>query len=159
MAGPISDLTANTIIAQLLFLQSDNPKKDIRLYINSPGGGAYAGLAIYDTIRQLKPNIQTIAIGTVASAATLLLAAGTKGKRFSLPHTVIHMHQPIGQAQGQASDIEIDAKEILRLKRLFTEILSKHTEQTTKKITRDSDRDFYMTAEQAKEYGIIDKVL
>lgn len=159
VAGPINDINANTIIAQLLFLQSENPKKDIRLYINSPGGGVYSGLAIYDTIQQLKPDIQTIAIGTVASAATLLLAAGTKDKRFSLPHSIIHMHQPIGQIQGQASDIEIDAKEILRLKKLFAEVLAGHTGQAVKKITHDSDRDFYMTAEQAKEYGIIDEVL
>lgn len=159
VAGPINDLAANTVIAQLLFLQSENPKKDIRLYINSPGGAAYSGLAIYDTIQQLKPDIQTIAIGTVASAATLLLAAGTSGKRFSLPNSIIHLHQPLGEVRGQASDIEIDAKEILRLKKLFAEKLAAHTGQSAKKITRDSDRDFYMTAEQAKEYGIIDEVL
>ena len=159
VAGPINDITANTIIAQLLFLQSENPKKDIRLYINSPGGIAYAGLAVYDTMQQLKPDVQTIAIGTVASAATLLLAAGTKGKRLSLPHSIIHLHQPLGEARGQASDIEISAKEILRLKKLFAERIAEHTGQSIKKVTKDFDRDFYMTAEQAKEYGIIDKIL
>jgi len=159
IAGPISDLSANTIIAQLLYLQSEDPKKGIKLYINSPGGSAYAGLAIYDTMQQLEPDIQTVAIGVVASAATLLLAAGTESQRVSLPNAVIHIHQPLGQTQGQATDIEIDAKEILRLKDLFAKKLAKHTGQTVKKIIHDSDRDFYMTASQAKEYGIIDKVI
>lgn len=159
VAGPISDLTANTIIAQLLYLQSQDPHKDIQVYINSPGGSAYAGLAIYDTMRHLKLDISTIAIGTAASAATLLLAAGKKGKRLSLPNSIIHIHQPLGEARGQATDIEIDAKEILRLKQLFAEKIALHTGQTIKKIIRDSDRDFYMTAEQATEYGIIDKVI
>ena len=159
VAGPIDDLSANTIIAQLLYLESEDPKKEIKLYINSPGGAAYAGLAIYDTMQQLGPDIQTMAIGTAASAATLLLAAGTKGKRVSLQNAVIHTHQPLGQTQGQATDIEIDAKEILRLKALFAREMAKHTGQTVRKILNDSDRDFYMTAPQAKEYGIIDKVI
>lgn len=159
VAGPINDIAANTIIAQLLYLQSQDAKKDVQTYINSPGGSAYAGLAIYDTMMHLKPDISTIAVGTAASAATLLLAAGTKGKRFSLPHSIIHIHQPIGETRGQATDIEIDAKEILRLKKLFAEKLAEHTGQTVKKIIKDSDRDFYLIAEQAKEYGIIDKVI
>jgi len=159
VGGPIHDMMANAVIAQLLFLQSSDAKKDISIYINSPGGSAYAGMAIYDTIRHMKPKVSTIAIGTAASAATLLLAAGTKGKRYSLPHSVIHIHQPMGQLGGQASDIEIDAKEILRLKKLYAETLAEHTGQPMKKVMKDIDRDFYMTAADAKEYGIIDKVV
>lgn len=159
VGGPIYDMTANAVIAQLLFLQSNDAKKDISIYINSPGGSAYAGMAIYDTIRHMKPDVETIAVGTAASAATLLLAAGTKGKRYSLPHSVIHIHQPMGQLGGQASDIEIDAKEILRLKNLYAETLAKHTGQTVKKVLKDIDRDFYMTAKEGKEYGIIDEVI
>jgi len=159
VGGPINDITANTVIAQLLYLQSVDNKKDISVYINSPGGSAYAGMAIYDTIRHMKPDVSTIAVGTAASAATLLLAAGTKGKRYSLPHSVIHIHQPMGQLGGQASDIEIDAKEIIRLKKLYAETLAKHTGQAIKKVLKDIDRDFYMTAKEAKEYGIIDKVI
>jgi len=159
VTGPIYDMMANTVIAQLLFLQSNDAKKDISMYINSPGGSAYAGLAIYDTIRHMKPDVSTIAVGTAASAATLLLAAGKKGKRYSLPHSVIHIHQPMGQLGGQASDIEIDAKEILRLKRLYAQTLSNHTGQTLKKVVKDIDRDFYMTAEEGKKYGIIDEVI
>jgi len=159
VTGPIYDMMANTVIAQLLFLQSNNAKKDIQMYINSPGGSAYAGMAIYDTIRHMKPDVSTIAIGTAASAATLLLAAGAKGKRYSLPHSVIHIHQPMGQLGGQASDIEIDAKEILRLKKLYAQTLSDHTEQPMKKIMKDIDRDFYMTAEEGRKYGIIDEVI
>lgn len=159
ITGPITDGSANIIVAQLLFLQSEDPKKEIQLYINSPGGQSYAGLAIYDTIRYLKPDVSTIAVGAVASAATLLLAAGSKGRRFSLPHSVIHIHQPIGQAGGQASDIEIDAKEILRLRGLYAETLAKHTGQSEEKILKDIDRDFYMTPETARVYGIIDKVV
>ncbi len=157
--GPITSSSANIVIAQLLFLQAEDPDKDIQLYINSPGGEAYAGMAIYDTIRYLKPDVATIAVGTVASAATLLLSAGTEEKRTSLPHSVIHIHQPIGKAGGQASDIEIDAKEIMRLKDLYAEILAKHTGQKKEKVVEDIDRDFYMTPENAKEYGIIDKVI
>ena len=159
LAGGINDLMANTVIAQLLYLQSKDPKKDIQVYINSPGGQAYAGMAIYDTIRHLKCDVSTIAVGTAASAATPLLAAGTKGKRFSLAHSIIHIHQPLGQAGGQASDIEIDAKEILRLKDLYAEILAKHTKQTKKRIIKDMDRDFYMTPEEAKVYGVIDEII
>jgi len=159
VTGPIYDMMANTVITQLLFLQSNDAKKDISMYINSPGGSAYAGLAIYDTIRHMKPDVSTIAVGTAASAATLLLAAGKKGKRYSLPHSVIHIHQPMGQLGGQASDIEIDAKEILRLKRLYAQTLSNHTGQTLKKVVKDIDRDFYMTAEEGKKYGIIDEVI
>jgi len=159
VSGPIHDMMANAVIAQLLYLQSNNEKKDISMYINSPGGSAYAGMAIYDTIRHMKPDVSTIAVGTAASAATLLLAAGTKGKRYSLPHSVLHIHQPMGQLGGQASDIEIDAKEILRLKKLYAETLSYHTGQTMKKVMKDIDRDFYMTAKEGKEYGIIDEVI
>ncbi len=157
--GPITGSSANIVIAQLLFLQAEDPDKDIQLYINSPGGEAYAGMAMYDTIRYLKPDIATIAVGTVASAATLLLSAGTEGKRTSLPHSVIHIHQPIGKAGGQATDIEIDAKEIMRLKELYAEIIAKHTGQKKEKVVEDIDRDFYMTPEMAKDYGIIDKVI
>ena len=151
VTGPIYDMMANAVIAQLLYLQSNDAKKDISIYINSPGGSAYAGMAIYDTICHMKPSISTIAVGTAASAATLLLAAGTEGKRYSLPHSVIHIHQPMGQLGGQASDIEIDAKEILRLKKLYAQTLADHTGQTVKKVLKDIDRDFYMTAEEGKE--------
>jgi len=159
VSGPISDPSANTIIAQLLYLQSEDENKDIKMYINSPGGSIYAGLAIYDTIRHLKCPVSTIAVGTAASMGSLLLAAGAKGKRFALPHSMIHIHQPLGEAGGQATDIEITAKEILRLKDVLTELMAKHTGQSKEKILRDADRDFYMTAEMAKEYGIIDKVI
>jgi ATP-dependent Clp protease protease subunit len=159
VGGPIHDAMANAVIAQLLYLQSDSDKKDISIYINSPGGSAYAGMALYDTIRHMKPDVSTIAVGTAASAATLLLAAGTKGKRYSLPHSVLHIHQPMGQLGGQASDIEIDAKEILRLKKLYAQTLSDHTGQTMKKVMKDIDRDFYMTAAEGKKYGIIDEVI
>ena len=159
VSGPIHDMMANTVIAQLLYLQSLDDKKDIHMYINSPGGSAYAGMAIYDTIRYLKPDVSTIAIGTAASAASLLLAAGTPGKRYSLPHSVIHIHQPMGHAGGQASDIEIDAREIMRLKDLYARTLAKHTGQRLSKVLKDIDRDFYMTPLEAKKYGIIDKVI
>ena len=159
VTGPINDQMANTVIAQLLYLQAEDPKKEISMYVNSPGGSAYAGLAIYDTLLHLKPDIATISVGTAASAATLLLAAGTKGKRSSLAHSVIHIHQPLGQAGGQASDIEIDAKEILRLKQLYAEIIAKHSKQKVKKVLDDIDRDFYMTPEQALEYGLIDQII
>lgn len=159
VSGPIHDGMANTIIAQLLFLQSKDAKKPIQMYINSPGGSAYAGLAIYDTMQHLKPEVVTTAVGTAASASTLLLAAGAKGKRYSLPHSLVHIHQPMGRAGGQASDIAIDAKEILRLKDLYADILAKHTGQNREKVLQDIDRDFYMTPEQAKEYGIIDKII
>lgn len=159
LGGPINDAVANTIIAQLLYLQSADPKKDIFMYVNSPGGSAYAGLAIYDTIQHLKPDVSTIAVGTAASAASLLLASGTKGKRLSLPHSLIHIHQPLGGAEGQASDIEISAREILRLKDLYAELLSKHSDKKKAQIMKDIDRDFYMTSQAAKDYGLIDKII
>lgn len=159
LSGPINDLTANTVVAQLLYLQASDPKKDIFLYVNSPGGSAYAGLAIYDTIQQLKPDVSTIAVGTAASAASLLLSCGTRGKRISLPHSLIHIHQPLGGAEGQATDIEISAREILRLKDLYAELLSKHTGKKKVQVLRDIERDFYMTALAAKEYGLIDKII
>lgn len=159
LGGPINDMLANTVIAQLLYLQSADPKRDIYMYINSPGGSAYAGLAIYDTIQHLKPDVSTIAVGTAASAASLLLSSGTKGKRLSLPHSLIHIHQPLGGAEGQASDIEISAREILRLKDLYADLLAKHTSKKKAQILRDIDRDFYMTSELAKEYGLIDKII
>lgn len=159
LAGPITDSLANVIIAQLLLLQQQDPKKEIKMYINSPGGSAYAAFAIYDTILQLRTPISTIAVGTAASAATLILAAGNKGRRMALPHTLVHIHQPLGQAGGQATDIEITAKEILRLKELYAHTLAKHTGQKVEKVVRDIDRDFNMTPEEAKSYGIIDQVI
>lgn len=159
VAGPIIDAVANVVIAQLLLLQQKNPNKEIKMYINSPGGSAYASFAVYDTMQHLKAPLSTIAVGTTASAATALLAAGNKGKRFALPHSVIHIHQPVGQAGGQATDIEISAKEILRLKDLYAETLAKHTGQTKTKVLKDIDRDLFMTPEEAKKYGIIDKII
>ncbi|NLY10777.1 MAG: ATP-dependent Clp endopeptidase proteolytic subunit ClpP [Firmicutes bacterium] len=159
IGGPIDDNVANLVIAQLLFLESEDPEKDIHLYINSPGGVVYSGLAIYDTMQLIKPDISTICIGMAASMAALLLAAGTKGKRYALPYSRIMIHQPLGGAQGQASMIEIQAREILRLKKIGNEILQRHTGQPLEQIERDTDRDFYMSAEQAKEYGIIDGIL
>lgn len=155
----IDDEVANIIIAQMLFLESENPENDIFLYINSPGGYVTAGLAIYDTMQYIKPKVSTICIGQAASMAAILLAGGEKGKRFALPHSRILIHQPLGGAQGQASDIAIQAKEILRLKDILHNILVKHTNQPIERIQVDSDRDFYMDAQQAKEYGIIDDVI
>jgi ATP-dependent Clp protease protease subunit len=159
ISGGINDAVANTVIAQLLFLQAEDESKDIKIYVNSPGGQIYAGLAIYDTIKHLKCHVSTIAVGMAASMGSVLLSSGTKGKRLSLPNSIIHIHQPIGQAGGQASDIEIDAKEILRLKELLTDILVAETKQDKEKLKRDMDRDYYMTATQAKDYGIIDKIV
>ncbi|RLE08581.1 ATP-dependent Clp endopeptidase proteolytic subunit ClpP [Candidatus Aerophobetes bacterium] len=156
---PIDDNVANTVIAQMLFLEVEDPNKDIYLYINSPGGLVTAGLAIYDTMQYVKPDISTICMGQAASAAALLLAAGTPGKRMSLPNASILIHQPMGGAQGQATDIGIQARQILRIKDRLNRIFVKHTGQPLEKIERDTDRDFYMTAEEAKEYGIIDKVI
>ena len=156
---PIDDTVANTVIAQLLFLESQKDDEDIYLYINSPGGVVTAGLAIYDTMQFIKPDVVTICIGQAASMAAVLLAAGTKGKRFSLPHSRIIIHQPIGGIHGQARDIEIHAKEILRIKQTLNEILSKHTNQPIEKIEQDTDRDNFMTAEEALKYGIIDKII
>ncbi len=158
---PIDDEVANAIVAQLLFLQKENSEKDITIYINSPGGHIYAGMAIIDTMNYVKPDIVTVGIGSTASFGTVILSSGTKGKRFVLPNTMVHIHQPLvsGGITGQASDIEIEAKEILRLKDLLTKILSKNTGQTYKKIIDDSDRDKHMTAEEALKYGLIDKII
>lgn len=157
----IDSQVANAVIAQLLFLEKEAPDKDITIYVNSPGGVIYAGLAIIDTMNYIKCDISTVAIGTAASFGTVILSAGTKGKRFSLPNSMIHMHQPLvsGGITGQATDIEIEAKEILRLKDLLTGILSENTGQSYDKITSDSDRDKHMTAQEALEYGLIDKII
>ncbi len=155
----IDDEVANLVIAQMLFLESEDPENDIFLYINSPGGYVTAGLAIYDTMQYIKPKVSTICVGQAASMAAILLAGGEKGKRYSLPHSRILIHQPLGGAQGQASDIAIQAKEILRLKDILHQILVKHTNQSLERIQIDSDRDFYMNAQQAKDYGIIDEVI
>jgi len=155
----IDDIVANTVIAQLLFLDAEDPGKDIYLYINSPGGIVSSGMAIYDTMNYLKSPVSTICIGQAASMGALLLAAGTKGKRFSLPHSRVLIHQPMGGFQGQATDIEIHAKEILKLKDTLNHILSKHTGQPIEKIQNDTDRDFFMSGEDAKTYGIIDEVI
>lgn len=156
---PIDDQIANVIVAQLLYLSREDPDKEISMYINSPGGQIYAGLAIYDTMQMIPNKINTIAVGVTASFGTVLLTAGSKGQRYALPHATIHMHQPLGGAQGQASDIEIQAKEILRLKERLNEILSFHTGRTTEEIIRDTERDNYLSAEQAVEYGLVDQVL
>jgi len=156
---PIDDNVSNSVVAQLLFLEADNPDKDINVYINSPGGSVTAGLAIYDTMQHIKPDVSTICIGQAASMGALLLTAGAAGKRFALPHARIMIHQPLGGAQGQATDIDIQAREILRIREIINEILVEHTKQPLKKIEADTDRDFYMSPEQAKEYGIIDEVI
>jgi ATP-dependent Clp protease protease subunit len=159
LGTPIDDLVANTVIAQLLFLEADDPDKDIYLYINSPGGIVTAGLAIYDTVNYIKSPVSTICIGQAASMGALLLAAGTKGKRFSLPHARIMIHQPMGGFQGQATDIEIHAREMLNMKETLNRILSKHTGQPIEKIQTDTDRDFFMSGEDAKQYGLVDEVI
>ena len=156
---PIDDIAANTVIAQMLFLEVEDAKKDIKLYINSPGGLVTSGLAIYDTMQYIKPDISTICMGQAASAAALLLAAGTPGKRLSLPNANILIHQPMGGARGQATDVGIQARQIIKIKDRLNDIFVKHTGQSKKKIEQDTDRDFYMTAEEAKKYGIIDKVI
>jgi len=156
---PIDDQVANVVVAQLLYLSREDADREISMYINSPGGQIYAGLAIYDTMRMIPNKISTVAVGVTASFGTVLLAAGTKGQRYSLPHATIHMHQPLGGAQGQASDIEIQAKEILRLKSRLNEILAESTGQKLEVIERDTERDFYLNAQQAVEYGLVDKVL
>jgi ATP-dependent Clp protease, protease subunit len=155
----IDDMMANIVIAQLLFLQTEDPDKDIHLYINSPGGIVSSGLAIYDTMQYVKPDIGTYCIGQAASMGALLLSAGTKGKRFALPHSRIMLHQPMGGFQGQATDIEIHAREILRMKETLNMIISRHTGQSLEKIQADTDRDFFMSGEEAKEYGIVDGVI
>ena len=159
LGTPINDQVANVIVAQLLFLDNENPDRDIQIYINSPGGVIYAGMAIYDTMQLVRAPVSTIAVGVTASFGTVLLTAGAKGKRYALPHATIHMHQPLGGAQGQATEIEIQAREILRLREELNAILARHTGQTVERIQDDTERDRYMTAEQAKEYGLIDEVL
>ena len=159
LVGPVNDQSANVIVAQLLFLESENPDKDVALYINSPGGSVYAGMAIYDTMRFIKPEVSTLCTGLAASMGAFLLAAGTKGKRFSLPNSRIMIHQPLGGAQGQASDIEITYKEISKLKKELYDIISNHSGQPFDKVEKDSDRDYWMTAEESKAYGMIDEVL
>ncbi len=161
LGTPVDDRTANVIIAQLLYLDREDPEKDITLYVNSPGGVITAGLAIYDTIQLVRAPVSTICIGQAASFGTIILAAGTKGKRFALPNSTIHLHQPLvqGTIQGQASDLAIQAREVLRLRDLLNNILVHHTGQPLERIVRDTDRDFFLTAEQAVEYGIVDEVL
>ena len=159
VTGPIDDAMANVVIAQLLFLESEDPDKDIHLYINSPGGSVSAGLAIYDTMQYIKPDVSTICMGMAASMASVLLAAGAPGKRFALPYSRVMIHQPLGGVQGQASEIEITAREILRLRDEMNGILASHTGQTKEKIAQDTDRDNYMSSQQAKEYGLIDEVV
>jgi len=159
LGTPIDDIVANTVIAQLLFLEADDPDKDIFLYINSPGGIVTAGLAIYDTMNYIKSPVSTICIGQAASMGALLLASGAKGKRFSLPHARIMIHQPMGGFQGQATDIEIHAKEMLKMKDTLNKILSNHTGQTLEKIHEDTDRDYFMSGEDAKAYGLVDEVI
>ncbi|MBV60408.1 MAG: ATP-dependent Clp endopeptidase, proteolytic subunit ClpP [Nevskiales bacterium] len=159
VVGPIDDHMANLIVAQLLFLESENPDKDINLYINSPGGSVTAGLSIYDTMEFIKPDVATMCIGQAASMGAVLLAGGTQGKRFALPHSRVMIHQPLGGFQGQATDIEIHAKEILFIRERLNEILARHTGQPLDKISKDTDRDFFLSGEGAKEYGLIDEVL
>jgi len=155
----IDDHVANLVIAQLLFLEAEDPEKDIMLYVNSPGGMVSAGLAIYDTMQYIKPDICTICVGQAASMSAVLLAAGAKGKRYALPHSRIMIHQPMGAFQGQATEVEIQAKEILRLRDILNETLAKHTCQDKKRIAKDTERDFYMSSEEAQKYGIIDHIL
>ncbi len=159
LVGPVNDATANLVVAQLLFLESENPDKDIFFYINSPGGSVTAGMAIYDTMQFIKPNVSTLCIGQAASMGAFLLAAGEKGKRFCLPNSRVMIHQPMGGFQGQASDIEIHAKEILYLKQKLNDMLAKHTGQPIERIERDTDRDNFLSADAAVEYGLVDKVL
>ena len=159
IGSPIDDILANTVIAQLLFLQTDDPEKDIHIYINSPGGVVTSGLAIYDTMQYIKPDIATYCLGQAASMGALLLAAGTKGKRQMLPNSRIMIHQPIGGFHGQASDVEIHAKEILKMKETLNQILAKHTGQPLDKIHLDTERDYFMSGKEAKEYGIVDEVI
>ncbi len=159
IVGGIDDHVANLVVAQLLFLESENPEKDVHLYINSPGGVVTAGLSIYDTMQFIKPDVSTICVGQAASMGSLLLAGGTKGKRYCLPHARIMIHQPSGGFQGQASDIDIHAREVLKLRTRLNEIMARHTGQTVERVERDSDRDNFMDAEAAVEYGLIDTVL
>ncbi len=159
LGSPIDDNIANLVIAQMLYLDREDPDKDINLYIHSPGGIITAGLAIFDTMQLIRPPVSTICVGMAASMATILLSSGAKGKRYALPHSTIHMHQPIGGVQGQAVDMEIQAREILRLRQMINEILTETTKQDMERIVRDTDRNYYMNASQAVEYGIIDEIL
>ncbi len=159
LGTPITDQIANLIIAQLLYLEREDPDKDISLYIHCPGGIISAGLAIYDTMQLIRCDVSTICVGLAASMGTLLLCAGAKGKRYSLPNATVHMHQPVGGAQGQASDIEIAAREILRMQDVIRKVIAKHTGQPIERIAHDTDRDFYLSAEQALEYGLVDEIL
>jgi ATP-dependent Clp protease, protease subunit len=159
LVGEVNDQVANLLVAQMLFLESENPDKDIHLYINSPGGAVTAGLAIYDTMQYIKPDVSTMCIGQACSAASLLLMAGAKGKRYSLPNSRVMIHQPLGGAQGQATDIEIQAREILYLRERLNAILAERTGQKLEKIAADTERDFFMSADQAKDYGLIDQVI
>ena len=159
LIGPVNDVTANLIVAQLLFLESENPEKDISFYINSPGGSVTAGMAIYDTMQFIKPDVSTLCVGQAASMGALLLTAGAKGKRYCLPNSRVMIHQPMGGFQGQASDIEIHAREILFLKQKLNDILAKHTGQNVDTIAKDTDRDNFLSAEDAVKYGLVDKVL
>ena len=159
LGGPISDGLANTIIAQLLFLEHENPKKDILLYINSPGGSVTATLAIYDTMQYVKPDVATFCMGMAASGAAVLLASGKKGKRYALPNSEILLHQVMGGAEGQAKDVEIAAKQIVRVKTQLNQILAKHTSQPISKVEKDTDRDFWLTPEEAKKYGLVDEII
>lgn len=159
LSGPIVDSVANAVIAQFLFLENQDPKKDIKLYVNSPGGVVPAGLAIYDTMQYMKPEVSTICVGIAASMGAVLLAAGAKGKRFALPNAEIMLHQVMGGAEGPAADIEINARQIIKLKNKLNQVLAKHTGQDIQKIEKDTDRDFYLSAEEAKTYGIIDQII
>lgn len=159
MGEEVLDGMANTVIAQMLFLESEDPDKDINMYVNSPGGSVTAGMAIYDTMQYIKPDIATICMGQATSMAALLLAAGAEGKRYALPHSRIMIHQPLGGAQGQATDIDIHAKEILKMRDSLNHILFKHTGQPIEKVKKDTERDYFMTSEEAREYGIVDKVI
>lgn len=159
IGGPIDDMVANLVIAQLLFLEAEDPDKDIHLYLNSPGGVVTAGMAIYDTMQYIKPDVSTICLGQAASMGAFLLAAGAAGKRFALPYTRIMIHQPLGGVQGQATEIEIHAREILRMKDVLNKLLAKHTGQPLDRVAQDTERDYFMSAQEAKEYGIVDEVI
>ena len=159
LVGEVNDYTANSVVAQLLFLESENPEKDISFYINSPGGSVSAGMAIYDTMNFIKPDVSTLCTGMAASMGAFLLSAGTKGKRFSLPNSKVMIHQPLGGTQGQATEIEIHAREILKTREQLNKILATNTGQTLEKIERDTERDYYLSADEAKEYGLVDEVI
>ncbi|MGB9608948.1 MAG: ATP-dependent Clp protease proteolytic subunit [Minisyncoccia bacterium] len=159
LSGPITDALANSVIAQLLFLEHEDPKKDIKLYLNTPGGVVTAGLAIYDTMQYVKPDISTICVGMAASMGAVLLAAGKKGKRFALPNSEVMLHQVMGGAEGQAVEVEITARQIIKIRDKINNILAKHTGQSISKISKDTDRDFYLSAEDAKNYGLIDNII